>query len=783
MTNQFYTDPNLSMRQPSASGTVTSAHLPPEPLTEFQKFVASTTGQVLPIFGADLFRDLPSTFAPLNLTPVPPSYGIGPGDELRIRIWGHVNLTANQRVDRSGDIFLPQVGVVHVAGLPYSDLDRQLREAVGRIYRNFDLSVNLGDIRAIQVYVTGQARRPGLYTVSSLSSLATLLFSSGGPSLQGSMRHAELKRDGKTLVDFDLYDLLLRGDKSRDIQVLSGDIIFIPSKGPQAAIAGSVGTPAIYELRSGETIGELLKDAGGTSPVASDGRISIDRIEGHHSRIAMEIANDSASLTATVNDGDVLRVLSIVPGFSKTVTLRGNVGSPGRFTWHKGMRLSDIIPDRGSLVTRNYWWKRTQLGLPAPEFEPLEPFANLHQFNAPVELALTPEQQQSSAMGVPAGVGAGEAGMATSEQLRHGADAGQQANQSAPDDAQAPGKAQGELNHRKTSPRFRPENDIQLDVAEIDWNYAAIERFDAETLKTSVVPFDLGRLVQQNDSSQDLELQPGDVVTIFSQGDIHVPLAEQTKFIRIEGEIVHAGIYTAKPGESLRDVIQKAGGLTPDAYLYGSVFSRSSTQIEQQKRIDEYVQKLEMQIQSQSLGVAASAVSSDKDLASAATSQKIEQDLISRLRQVRATGRIVLEFKHDSAGVDSIPNLTLENGDTFLVPPIPSTVNVVGAVNVQSAFLYSRSRRVASYLRLAGGPNRGADVKHAFLIRADGSVVARMDVKDAFGNAFNDLPVHPGDTLVVPEKIFNPTAMRRFMDSLAIFSNLAISAAAISILR
>jgi len=583
---------------------------------------------------------------------------------------------------------------------------------------------------------------------------------------------------------------LLCGDKSKDTQLLSGDILFIPPEGPVAAAAGSIGTAAIYELRGRETIGELLKDAGGTSPIASDARISIDRVEDHR-RIAMEIASDPTSLTAAVDDGDVLRVLSIVPRFAKNLTLRGNVGSPGRFTWHKGMRLSDITPDRSSLVTRNYWWKRTQLGLPAPEFEPLEPFLNLHQFKAPVELPLTTEQLQTSAMGLPnglAGLGSGDASVATSQQLQHGAAAGEQGSQpqsaaQQTQDLQEIQKMQNEMNGRKTPAIFHRENDIQLDVAEIDWDYAAIERFDPETLKTSVVPFDLGGLVQQNDSSQDLELQPGDMVTIFSQADIHVPLAQQTKLIRIEGEVVHAGIYSVKPGESLRDVIQKAGGLTPDVYLYGSVFSRSSTQIEQQKRIDEYVEKLEMQIQSQTVGVAASVLSSDKDLTSAAASQKMEQDLIARLRQVRATGRIVLEFKHDSMGLESIPNLKLENGDGFLVPSIPSTVNVVGAVNVQSAFLYAESRRVGSYLRLAGGPHRGADVKHAFLIRADGSVVARMDVKDAFGNAFKDLPVNPGDTLVVPEKTFSPTAMRGLLDTFGVFSNLAIGAAAINLLR
>ena len=191
----------------------TTIPLPPEPLTEFQKFTASTTGMVLPIFGANLFQSVPSTFAPLDIAPVPPDYVIGPDDQVRLRVWGQVNFNANLRVDRSGDIYVPQVGEVHVAGVRFSDLDQTLRAAVSKIYRNFDLSAQLGDIRAIQVYVTGEARRPGVYTVSSLSTLVDALFASGGPSVQGSMRHIEVRRDGKVSATFDLYRLLIEGDK------------------------------------------------------------------------------------------------------------------------------------------------------------------------------------------------------------------------------------------------------------------------------------------------------------------------------------------------------------------------------------------------------------------------------------------------------------------------------------------------------------------------------------------------------------------------------------------
>ena len=305
---------------------------------------------VLPIYGADLFRRIPSTFAPLQMTPVPPDYVVGPGDELRIRIWGQVNIQANVRVDRSGEIYLPQVGQVHVAGLKFSELDSHLRDAVARVYRNFDLTVDMGQIRAIQVYVSGEARRPGVYTVSSLSTLVDALFASGGPSVEGSMRAIELRRDGAVVTRFDLYDLLIRGDKTKDAKLMNGDVIFIPPVGAEAAVLGSVRNPAIYEVRPGNRLSDVLADAGGVSAVAAEARVSIERIDEHRDRQAMEVAYDASGLATPLASGDTIRVYSIVPKYQKTVTLRGNMANPGRFAWHDGMRVSELIPDKESLA-------------------------------------------------------------------------------------------------------------------------------------------------------------------------------------------------------------------------------------------------------------------------------------------------------------------------------------------------------------------------------------------------------------------------------------------------
>jgi len=775
--------------------------LPPEPLTEFQKFIASTTGQILPVYGADLFRRVPSTFAPLDMTPVPSDYVVGPDDELRIHVWGQVNFQSVVRVDRSGEIFLPQVGPVHVAGMPFSALDAHLRSAISRIFHNFDLTVDVGEIRAIQVYLSGQARRPGVYTVSSLSSLADALFASGGPSVQGSMRHIELRRGSEVVTDFDLYDLLIHGDKSKDVKLQSGDVIFIPPVGAQAAATGSVRHPAIYELKQDETLAALLAHAGGATSVASDARISIERIEEHRDRHAMEIAYDERGLATPLADGDLVRVFSILPKYGKTITLRGNIANPGRFAWHAGMHISDLIPDKESLVTRNYWWKRTQLGLPALEFEPTEELDNLHQpgddHEVSVERSIQEARMAEYLSRYRLGLTQNQRTQNGNQQGQNGSQQGQSANAQAQSDNQVDqnvnpqdqtGMQQNSNSNSEqqrlgnsslaaaqtSSGRVSPQakrTEVKALAPEIDWDYAVIERLNSDTLKTVLIPFDLGKLVLEHDGSQDLELQAGDVVSILSEADIRVPLAHQTKFVRLDGEIAHAGVYTVQPGETLRQLVERAGGVTPNAYLYGSEFTRESTRAIQQARIDEYVQSLSLQIQR-------------RTLASGAAPQGSEPELLVTLRRIRAKGRIVLRFTPESSGTASLPDLSLEDGDRFVVPPVPATISVVGAVYDQNSYLYAQNRKARAYLQLAGGANRDADRKHEFIIRADGEVVSRTTGNSLWsGSELENVRVSPGDTIVVPDKTYRPSVWNNVLSSAQTLANFALDAAVLTAIQ
>src|SRR5215813_3109108 len=259
---------------------------------EFQKFVMESTGRDLPIFGQNLFRTVPSTFAPVDNAPVTPDYVIGPGDEIQIRAWGQIDVDFNATVGRDGSISVPKVGVISVAGVKASDLPTYLKTVFGRTFRNFQLTATLGRLRSIQVFVVGQAKRPGTYTVSSLSTLVTAVFAAGGPSSKGSMRSIQLKRGNRVVTDFDLYDLIASGDKSKDAPLLPGDVIYIPPVGQLVAVTGSVKVPAVYELKQNTVLFDLFRWAGGLATTAAGQKATVERIENHKARTVDEFALD-----------------------------------------------------------------------------------------------------------------------------------------------------------------------------------------------------------------------------------------------------------------------------------------------------------------------------------------------------------------------------------------------------------------------------------------------------------------------------------------------------------
>jgi protein involved in polysaccharide export with SLBB domain len=274
-------------------------------------------------------------------------------------------------------------------------------------------------------------------------------------------------------------------------------------------------------------------------------------------------------------------------------------------------------------------------------------------------------------------------------------------------------------------------------------------------------------------------LQVGDVVTIFSTADIEVPQSQRTRFVRLEGEIASAGLYSVSPGESLADVVARAGGLTSDAYLFGATFTRESTRRLQQQRLDEYLQQLRSQLQQATINDASKAIS-QQDAIAASASQAASQASIQRLAVVQASGRIVLGIPPAAKGISAIPLISLEDGDRFVVPRLPSEVNIQGAVYNQNAVLFRPGLRAGDYLRAAGGPTRNGDPKKEFIIRADGSLFSRQFVSK---HAFNNTRIYPGDTLVVPERIDKQSALRTLVYLAQIVGQVGLGAAAFSVLQ
>ncbi|HKT50864.1 MAG TPA: polysaccharide biosynthesis/export family protein [Candidatus Angelobacter sp.] len=715
-------------------------NLPPEPDIEFQFFVAGTLGYPLQIFGHDLFHNMPSTFAPLDRVPVTPDYLIGPGDELLIHAWGQIDVNFRATVDRTGSIYVPKVGAISVAGVRYDQLEDHLRAAISRVFKNFNINVTLGRLRSIQVFMVGQVRRPGSYTVSSLSTLVNVLFASGGISKRGSMRNIVLKREGKEVTRFDLYDLIVRGDKSKDVQLLPGDVIYVPPVGNLVALAGSVNVPGIFELKDHETLNDVLTYAGGVTTTANGQKVFVDRIDEHNNRRTAEFNLDATGLKTPLRDGDVVRFLHISPRFDNAVTLRGNVAVPGRYPWHQGMRVKDLIPNREFLITEKFWNSQNILGInedsttlqPPPQPAP-QPSLGTPGAAPPVPQATPippPPQPDTTNMS------RSEAQRITEEALK---------------------------------------NQVRRSAAEINWEYAVVQRMNPDDLTTHLLPFNLGKAIA-GDDQQNLVLEPGDIVTIFSQSDMQVPIGQQSKFVRLEGEFHSAGVYQVQPGETLRHLIARVGGLTPQAYLYGAEFTRESVREDQQERLDQYVNELDRSIE-QNAG-AQRGLSPDEALAER-QAQEGQRRLVDKLRQVRATGRIVLQLRPNGT-LNDLPDLVLEDGDRFLVPFRPATVNVIGAVYNTNSFIYKPGHTFGDYLKLSGGATKNGDKGRSFIIRADGTTLSKYG--HGFLANFDSTRLMAGDTIVVPEKLDKGAVLRGFKDWTLIISQFVLGAAAAKVL-
>lgn len=731
-------------RQDAQARPAKMANDKPVPRTEFQNFILDSTGKLLPVYGASLFSGGAQTFAPIGGAPVPDEYMLGVGDELLIRGWGSIDIDFRAKIDRNGLISIPTVGSVVLAGVKAGEAESVIKGAVARLYKGVTVSVNFGQLRAITVYVVGQAKRPGTYTVSSLSTLVTAMFASGGPNANGSMRRVQVKRAGGVVAELDLYAFIAKGDKSADIKLRDGDTIVIPAASGHAALMGKVNTPAIYELRNEkDTIESLLEFAGGMPVVADPRRAFLERIEPGKSqpRSVEQFVLAGDGLKRTLKNGDVLNVTSITPDFSNAVILRGNVDQAVRAPFVAGMRISDLIPTREYLITRS----------------------SINRQNRALGDADDDHAQDK--------------------------EKGQEQDQN-------PELYQGRERQRslyKSGPNLDRNADTLASrigglIDEINWEYAVVERINRADLTVSLIPFNLGKVFTDPSGKDNVVLQAGDTVTVFSQQDVAVPMDKRRVFVRVEGEVNVPGVYQMSSGESLQSLLVKAGGPTSNAYLFGTAFYREQVRQEQEANLQRAANRLETQLRNAQSRASAN-TRGVVDAATAEARREAEmaagREAIARLRALRPTGRIAFGLDPNERSFGRLPALKLENGDHLVVPAKADFVHVFGAVNAESSPLWRPNGRVSDYLQKVG-LTADADEEHIFILRVDGSVVSR-DSGSWFFGGIGGVVVMPGDSIVVPEKFDKETGWTKFVQGTKewaqIFANFGLGAAAIKTLR
>lgn len=312
----------------------TSSEMQPKPLLQF---------------GHSLFNRSVTTFSPVEDIPVSSDYILGPGDELRITIWGTIENTYAQTIDRYGRIYLPTIGPVRVWGLTFSQAEKLILTHLSQYYKGFQSSVTMGHLRTIKIYIIGEVRQPGAYNVSALSTITNALFIAGGPNKTGSLRKIELKRDHHTVESFDFYDFLLYGDKSKDLHLESGDVIFIPPIGSVVGITGEIKRPAIYELRTSIKVKDIIEMAGGLTTQSYLKDVQIIRSKPNAEREIIDIdlteVSEKGSIPKDIElkNGDLVRIRATDPRIYNNFNLNGAVKYPGNYEVKPGMRLSQVL--------------------------------------------------------------------------------------------------------------------------------------------------------------------------------------------------------------------------------------------------------------------------------------------------------------------------------------------------------------------------------------------------------------------------------------------------------
>ncbi len=720
-------------------------------------------------YGYDFFRKSGASFTELRNVPVGSDYVIGPGDAITMILWGRIDGTFDLEVDSEGMLYLPEIGSLHAAGLSFGELKKQIKRKMEAI-TGVNASVSMGRLRTIDVFVVGEALRPATYSISSISTVISALYASGGPSKHGSLRNIQVLRNGDT-VSLDLYDFFTKGVKRNDIRLKNGDTIFIPVLGPVVGVAGAVKRPAIYEMKGEQTIQEIIELAGGILPTGEIQNVVIERVEGQKRRIvkSFNLSRSSAEtgehLNTMIRDFDVIKIYPLHDSVRQVVYLEGHVKYPREYELKPGMNLLNIIPSYDALLPEPYLRRAEIIRLIPPDYHP-----ELIQFNLGELLDGDPSENLALK----------DRDRVIVYNMLEKKDLSEVTIEGA---VRIPGTYK--LYKGMTV------KDLIFQAGNISGN----AYMDTASL-TRVIPGLEETLIKDFTFSPEKALAGVPSDNIILKKDDSIRIREIPKYnqaleqkVFLEGEFLFPGEYTFKAGDKLTDVIEKAGGFTSQAYFFGASFHRESVKMLQAKRLKEYVDKMEEDILLMGSKEAAQAIDDD-EAALLKQSLLSRKSLVEKLKTAEPTGRMVIQLDKVMDDPSSEANLELRSGDHLVVGKRPDIINIMGEVYNPTAILAESEKTVAYYLKAVGGATPNADTKQVYVVKADGSVVSKTQERffgmaswDASNNrwvmGFESTKLHPGDTIVVPTKVEVYPWLKTTKDFTQILYQIAVGAGVI----
>ena len=683
-------------------------------------------------FGYDLFANVPNTFASTANIPVSSDYLLGPGDGLEIFFYGKLNQSFSVEINRDGQVDFPELGPVVLAGLTFGEAKELLRSLVSSKIIGTQINISMGTLRSIQVFVLGEAYKPGAYMVSSLATITHALMSSGGVSDIASLRNIQLKRAGKTIATLDLYELLLSGDTGGDVRLQSSDVIFIPPVGDLVSVRGEVLRPAIYELKGKATAGDLLHLAGGLSSKAFSQSAKIERINSNGFMTAVDLDLSKASDRAVgLMAGDSMEIAAVTEEKRDIVSLEGFVNHPGDFAWRTGMRVSDIV---GSLdqfpvdvdlefalivreVANGLGVEVYKLDIRAVLSDPGSS-ANKELLSRDKLLVFSAFEDRAeilepllSQLKLQARLGGSAKVVVARGEVRFPGDYPLVDGMTMADLISAAGGL---------------TEGAYIDSSEI----SRTDFTDPERASTLTISVALG-----SESGVDFELKPLDSALFKT-----VPEYRDQSIVSLTGEVKFPGEYPFARGETLTSVIARAGGFTDLAFSAGAIFTREALKTREQQELERLEEKLTEEMKAEQLRTA------NGDLELDPEAERLRQEALDKLSTAEAVGRLVIPLQNIVDGVAD--DLVLEDGDALIIPGYRQEVSIVGEVQQPTSYLYGRGLSVQDYIDRSGGVRKTADEKGIYLVKASGQVIMPKRALFRFGS--KNAVVEPGDTIVVP---------------------------------